>query len=133
MDKPFTGLTAEVKIGETLIGYMSGIDLTMDKSIIEILSFGSKWKEKVPAIKDWSATVDGTVAFSKDGSQMKLWDAYEKDTEIELGIYLDTTTYFKGKALVQSLNISGAPDDKMSISCELAGTGAMVLTVPLGV
>ena len=52
MDKPFTGLTAEVKIGETLIGYMSGIDLTMDKSIIEILSFGSKWKEKVPAIKD---------------------------------------------------------------------------------
>ena len=130
MEKPFTGLTAEVKIGAILLGYMSGIDLSLEKSIIEILSFGKKWKDKIPAIKDWSATVDGTAAFASGGSQMQLWGAYEDDTEIELGIYLDKNTYFSGSALVQSLSLSGAPDDKMSISCELAGTGAVVLTAP---
>ena len=75
-ETPMTGLTASVKIGETasakVVAYISGVDLDVSKEIIEILSFGKQYKEKVPAIKDWSGSVDGTVAFTQDGTQYEL-------------------------------------------------------------
>ena len=129
-ERPYTGLTAEIKIGDVPLAYMSGLDLTIEKSIIEILQFGATYQEKVPAIKDWSATVDGTVAFAPGGSQQKLYDAFENDEEIQVGIFLNEFVYFQGNAYVSNLNISGSPDDKMSISCDLAGNGAIILTLP---
>ena len=129
-ERPYTGLTAEIKIGNVPLAYMSGLDLTLDKAVIEVLQFGSKSKEKVPAIKDWNAAVDGTVALAPGGSQQKLYDAYENDEEVTVGIFLNEFVYFEGKAYVTSLNISGAPDDKMSISCDFAGNGAVILTLP---
>ena len=132
-EKPYTGLTAKVKIGSgdaaKVIGYMSGLDLSLEQDVIEILSFGDKYKDKVPSIKDWSASVDGTFAMTAGSTQEELYTAYENDETITIGTYLDDTTYFEGQALVQSLNISSAPDDKTSISCELAGKGAITRSV----
>ena len=133
-EKPFTGLTAELKIGEAAsaktLAYVSGVDLTLEKDIIEILAFGMTYKEKVPAIKDWSVSIDGTVALAKDGTQKELYDAFESGNAITVGIYLDETTYFSGTGYVSSFNISAAPDDKISLSSEIAGSGATTLTLP---
>ena len=133
-DKPFTGLTAKVTIEDgstsTTIGYISGCTLSLSKEIIEILAFGMTYKEKVPAIKDWSLSMDGTAAFSTDGSQKKLMDAFESGEKVSFGIYLDDTTYFKGTGYISSLEIDAAPDDKISISGEVAGSGAVTLTLP---
>lgn len=133
-EKPFTGLTASVKIGEhssaEVLAYVSGVDLTLEKDIIEILAFGMSFKEKVPAIKDWSASIDGTVALAKDGTQEKLYNAFSSGDAITLGIYLNETTYFEGTGYVSSFNISAAPDDKISLSSEIAGSGATTLTLP---
>lgn len=129
-ERPYTGLTAEFKINNSVLGYMSGVDLTLEKTIIEILQFGARYQEKVPAIKNWTASVDGTVAFTSGGSQHKLYQAYENDEEITVGIFLDENVYFEGKAYVSNLNISGAPDDKMSISCDLEGNGAITFNIP---
>lgn len=132
-EKPFTGLTASVKIGEhasaEVLGYISGVDLTLEKDIIEILAFGMQFKEKVPAIKDWSASVDGTVALATDGQQKKFYDAFESGEPLTIGIYLDENNYFEGTGYVQSFNISAAPDDKISLTAEIAGSGATVLTL----
>lgn len=132
--KPFTGLTASVKLGTgesaTTIAYISGVDLTLEKDIIEILAFGMKYKEKVPAIKDWSASLDGTVALAEGSTQKQLYDAFESDDAITLGIYLNETTYFEGTGYVSSFNISAAPDDKISLTSEIAGSGATTLTLP---
>lgn len=133
-EKPFTGLTASVKIGEKstaeVLAYVSGVDLTLEKDIIEILAFGMQFKEKVPAIKDWSASIDGTVALAKDGTQEKLYNAFSSGEAITLGVYLNDTTYFEGTGYVSSFNISAAPDDKISLSSEIAGSGATTLTLP---
>lgn len=133
-EKPFTGLTASVKIGENasaeVLAYVSGVDLTLEKDIIEILAFGMQFKEKVPAIKDWSASIDGTVALAKGGTQEKLYEAFSDGSAITLGIYLNETTYFEGTGYVSSFNISAAPDDKISLSSEIAGSGATTLTLP---
>lgn len=135
-EKPFTGLTASLKIGTgqqaKTLAYVSGVDLTLEKEIIEILAFGMTYKEKVPAIKDWSASIDGTVALSADGTQKELYDAFESGDPLTIGIYLDTSTYFEGTGYVSSFNISAAPDDKISLTSEIAGSGATTLTLPNG-
>lgn len=132
-EKPFTGLTASVKIGAKtsakVLAYVSGVDLTLEKDIIEILAFGMQYKEKVPAIKDWSASIDGTVALVSDGTQKQLYDAFESGDPLTIGIYLDENTYFEGTGYVSSFNISAAPDDKITLSSEIAGSGATTLTI----
>lgn len=135
-EKPFTGLTASVKVGTgesaKVLAYISGVDLNLEKDIIEILAFGMTYKEKVPAIKDWSASIDGTVALAADGTQKQFYDAFESGDPLTFGIYLDATTYFEGTGYVQSFDISAAPDDKISLSSEIAGSGATTLTLPTG-
>lgn len=133
-EKPYTGLTASLKIGTStaseVLAYVSGVDLTLEKEIIEILAFGMQFKEKVPAIKDWSVSIDGTVALAANSTQKKLYDAFESGDAITLGIYLDENTYFTGTGYVSSFNISAAPDDKITLTSEIAGSGATTLTLP---
>ena len=133
-EKPFTGLTASLKIGSAgateVLAYVSGVDLTLEKEIIEILAFGMSFKEKVPAIKDWSISIDGTVALANNGTQKQLYDAFESGDAITVGIYLDATTYFTGTGYVSSFDISAAPDDKISLTSGRAGSGATTLTLP---
>ena len=135
-EKPFTGLTAKVKIGSStsakVLAYISGCDLTLEKEVIEILQFGATFKEKVPAIKDWSLSMDGTVALATEGTQKELYDAFESGNALTIGMYLDDTTYFEGTGYVTSFNISAAPDDKISLTSEISGSGATTLTVPAG-
>ena len=129
-EKPFTGLTASVKLGDTILAYVSGVDLSLEKEIIEILAFGMQFKEKVPAIKDWSASIDGTVALAKDGTQEQLYNAFDSGDPVTIGIYLNENTYFEGTGYVSSFKISAAPDDKITLSSEIAGSGATTLTLP---
>lgn len=133
-EKPFTGLTAKVQIGESsskkTIGYISGCSLTLEKEVIEIMQFGATFKEKVPAIKDWSLSMDGTVALAKDSTQKNLYNAFESGDAITVSLFLDDTTYFEGTGYVTSFNIDAAPDDKISLTSEIAGSGATTLTVP---
>lgn len=135
-EKPFTGLTASVKVGSGVsaktLAYISGVDLNLDKEIIEILAFGMKYKEKVPAVKDWTASIDGTVALAAGGTQKQFYDAFESGDPLTIGIYLDDTTYFEGTGYVASFDISAAPDDKISLTSEISGSGATTLTLPNG-
>ena len=89
-----------------------------------------QFKEKVPAIKDWSASVDGTVALVTGGTQEQLYNAFDSGEPLTIGIYLDEKTYFEGTGYGQSFNISAAPDDKITLSSEIAGSGATTLTLP---
>lgn len=131
IERPYTGLTASVQINDVLMGYMSGIDLSIEKSMIEILQFGAKYSDKVPAQRSWTATVDGTFAYAPGGSQAKLYDAFDNDELVKLELFLDDNTYFEGEAYVGNLSISTAPDDKTSISCDLEGAGELRLTAKL--
>lgn len=129
-ERPYTGLTASVKINGSIIGYISGVELNLEKSIIEILQFGAQYQEKVPAIKNWTGSCDGTAAFAPGGAQHKLYQAFESGELVTLGVFLSADVYFEGDALISSLNLSGAPDDKMSITAEFEGSGGVTFTLP---
>lgn len=128
-EKPYTGLTAAILVGGKPLAYMNNLELNLDRSIIEILQFGAQYKEKIPGIKNWTASVEGTVAFDAAGSQKVLVEKFESGEEIELQTQLKDGTYFEGKALVASLSISGTPDEALTINAEFEGSGAVTLTV----
>lgn len=130
MERPYTGLTAAIKVNKSLVGYLNSVELNLEKDVIEILQFGDQYRQKVPAIKNWTASSEGTVAFAAGESQHKLYQAYESGELVTLQIMLDDVTNFEGKALISSLSISGAPDDAMNISVEFEGSGAVVFTLP---
>lgn len=128
-ETPYTGLTALVEVDDTELGYMNNVELNLEREVIEIMKFGGTYREKVPAVKNWTASVDGTVAFVAGGSQKALYDAYENGTKVTLKVQLNTGTYFEGSAYVSSLSISGAPDTEMQISAEFEGSGGVTFTL----
>lgn len=129
-ENPYTGLTAAISVGGTTLAYMNNVELNLDRTIIEILQFGDEYKKKVPAMKNWTVSVEGTVAFDQEGGQKQLVDKYESGEEVEVQVLLKTGVYFEGNAIVASLNISGTPDEALSISAEFEGSGACTFTPP---
>ena len=134
-DVPLTGLTAKIEIGVSpdakTLCYVSGVDLNIEKEIIEVLALGMTYKEKVPAVKDWSADIDGTCALADSNSQDDLYTAFESGAPITVSVFLTDHVLFTGTAYVQNFNISIAPDDKIGLTSSLAGSGALVLTYPV--
>lgn len=127
-DKPYTGLTASIEINENAVAYINNVTLSPEREIIEILQFGAEYKEKLPAIKNWTASAEGTVTFATDSSQQVLWTNFEGGTAVTLKIKLSDTTYFVGNALISSLEITGAPDAAMTFTAEFEGTGGITAT-----
>ncbi len=131
----YSGVTGKlsIKVGSAAavdIVHMSGWSVELTKEILEVPSFGSEYKEKVPSIKDWSASADGSADFASDGGQKALVDAFESGAVLEASFYLDTTTFLTGDCYIESLNIEHAADGKADISISLAGSEAVTLTVP---
>ena len=127
-ENPYTGLTAAIKADDTVLAYMNNLELNLSRTIIEILQFGAQYKQKAPGMKNWTASVEGTVAFDTTGGQKALVDKFESGEDVELQIQLKNGTYFEGNALIASLSISGTPDDALTISAEFEGNGAVVFT-----
>lgn len=130
MEKPYSGLTALIKINGVKVAYLNNLELNLEKDIAEILQFGAQYKEKLPTIKNWTASNEGTVAFAAGESQHKLYQAFESGELVTLTVQLDQGVYFEGNALVSSLSISGSPDDALSISVEFEGSGGVSFTLP---
>lgn len=130
MEKPYSGLTALIKINGVKVAYLNNLELNLEKDIAEVLQFGAQYKEKLPTIKNWTASNEGTVAFAAGESQHKLYQAFESGELVTLTVQLDQGVYFEGNALVSSLSISGAPDDALSISVEFEGSGGITFTLP---
>ena len=130
MERPYSGLTARVQLNGQTIGYLNSLELNLEKDIAEILQFGAQYKEKLPTIKNWTASSEGTVAFAAGESQHKLYQAFESGEFVTLTIKLDEGVYFEGQALISSLSISGSPDDALSLSAEFEGSGGLAFTLP---
>lgn len=133
----YTGVTGKLSIKKGAgtavdIVHMASFSVELSKEMIEVVSFGEDYKEKVPSIKDWSASADGAADFDDDGGQKLLLDAFEDGAKLEGTFYLDDTTFFKGDCYVESVSISHSADGSAEVSISLAGSKAVALTVPNG-
>ena len=131
----YSGVTGKLSVKQGTatavdIVHMASWSVDLTKEIIEVVSFGDDYKEKVASIKDWSASADGAADFAADGGQKMLLDAFESGEKITGSFYLDDDTFLVGDCYIESVTIEHAADGKADISISLAGSKAVALTVP---
>lgn len=126
----YTGVTGSISIDGEKIAHMSEWSLDQNKAMIDVPSFGQDYVERIPSLKDWSATCDGHVDYATDSGQKELREAFETGAAVEVKFYLDEDTFMSGTAFIESLNTSLASDGAATISISLAGSGATTLTLP---
>jgi predicted secreted protein len=132
----YSGVTGKISVKkgasgtETDIAHMANFSVEISKDIIEAISFGNDYKEKVPSIKDWTASFDGSTDFDSSSGQKDLVDAFESGDVLSCAFYLTEDIILKGDAYIESLSISDAADGKSEISISLSGSNAITLTVP---
>ena len=127
----YTGVTGYIKVGEKAsakaIAHMSSWEVELSKDIIEVVSFGNSYKEKVPSIKDWSASCDGAVDFTTDSGQKQLVDAFENGTLLTFGFGITESIFMEGTGYIESLTITDEADGNVSLSMSVAGSNAITL------
>lgn len=132
MAKLYAGKTGAIAIGGKDVAHMGSWSLSLEQDIHEVISFGNRFKEKVPTILDWTASADGTADFDTESGQKELLDAWLSGEVVELKLQLDEVTFFSGDAIVASLDVDHSADGAGEVSIELAGTNAVVLTTDGG-
>ncbi|MPW25947.1 hypothetical protein GC105_09105 [Alkalibaculum sp. M08DMB] len=126
----YSGVTGKISIGGNDIVHLANWSVELTKDITEVVSFGNDYKEKIPSIKDWTASADGAADFEEDGGQKELHAAFESGAPLQSSFYLDETTFLSGTCYIESLSISHAADGSAEIDISLAGSGANLLTLP---
>lgn len=130
----YSGITAQLKIGDEKLAYVSNFSVEETRDVIEITELGSKSKAKKPALYSWTASADGVADFENDGAQKTLRDAMLNGTEVTAVFYLCATagklTYLTGTAYVESLSVDISAEDKGNISISLTGSGELKLVQP---
>lgn len=128
----YSGKTGYIKIGSgadaKVIAHMSSFSLEMTSDIIEVVSFGNTYREKVPSILDWSASADGRCDFETDSGQEELIDAHQNGTLVTLGLGLTENVFFEGTCYIESLNVDSDAEDSPTISISFAGSDAILFT-----
>lgn len=145
----YTGVTGKISISKSLtsaqtgsdnapeafgaaqdITHMSSWSVDLKRDIVEVLSFGSMYKEKVPSVRSWTASFKGKADFDVSGGQGLLVEAYEDAVKVRAAFHLSADTFLLGEAYVESLSISHSADDTADISIRLIGCNATELTAP---
>lgn len=135
----YTGVTGSIKVAEyngntagtaSALAHMANWTVNITREMIEVVSFGSSYKEKIPSIKDWSASSDGKADFDSDNGQAKLVEAFENGTKLRASFYLDENTFLEGDCYIKSLDVEHAADGAGDISISLAGSNAVELNLP---
>jgi predicted secreted protein len=128
----YSGVTGKISIKKGTAAavdllHMANWSVELSKEILEVISFGNDYKEKVPSIKDWSASTDGTADFAADSGQAMLLKAFDDGELLTGSFYLDDNTFLVGSCYIESLSIEHAADGKADISISLSGSGGVLL------
>jgi len=114
--------------------YISGAQLSaanawtiaFDTESVEIVYFGSTWKERLVGVNDWS----GTITSWGDTDDKMLYAAVTAQAAVALLIYpdrADITTYYSGNAIFSG-DESGDVGSAYSRSWAFSGDGTLAAT-----
>ena len=123
-------LVAGLYIGSNKIAEQKAPKLNTAADMIDTTSLDSAgWKESLAGLKEWSIGTDGNWKFTDTNGQKALWEAYVAGTTVSVEFRLGATVpKFTGSAFVSKCDIDADVADKVGISFELKGTGALTYT-----
>jgi predicted secreted protein len=122
------GYAGSAKSGANAIN-ITGWTLDISVDMLESHSMGDAWKEFIAGLKEWSGSLEGDYAVPSDtNGQAAVQTAFFAGNTVSLSLYVDATHYYSGTALISSMSVGAQVDDKISISFDFQGSGALTYT-----
>jgi predicted secreted protein len=124
-------LVVGLYIATNKVAEMKAPKLTSGADMIDTTSLDSSgWKEVIAGLKEWSISSDGNWKFTDTNGQAALWAAYLAGTELDIVFRMTAAAApaFSGHAFVSKCDVSGDVADKIGVSFELKGSGALTYT-----
>ena len=125
-----TGKDGGVYIGTNKVAELSNWSLDLGADTPETTNFDSAgWKQFIAGLKEWSGSAEGNWKMGDTSGQKAIQDAWLNGVALNLEFRLNATNKYVGSALVTSIGVETPVDDKISISIEFQGTGALTPTI----
>jgi len=120
------GKKGKVMLGVNAVSALNNWSLELGLDTLETTAFGDEWKNFIAGLKEWSASAEGAYNVHTDtDGQAALQNAFLNGTEVDLKLYVNSTNYYGGQAIISSLSVEDPVDDIVTISIEFQGNGAL--------
>lgn len=108
------------------IGGLNTFSLNINNAVLDVTSFGNSWKEHIDGVKDFSGSASGYLDYS-DVVQKEIVDKILSSSESTLTIDFKVTKdlTLTGSVKISSLSTTVAVSDKVGISFNFVGNGAL--------
>lgn len=120
------GCDGKITVGTNDVAYIDSFSLSMNVGSAEVSSLGNEWKAFVATSKDWSGSASGTLDYT-DAAQKKFMDDFiatgSASATAKFKVASDLT--LSGSINMTSLSINASHGDKVSVSFNFQGTGAL--------
>lgn len=120
------GKDGKITIGDNVIGYIDNFSININAGTAETSQIGKAWKEFIQASRDWSGSLSGTLDYA-DAAQKEIIDDLLSNTDTTYTVELLTNEALTltGSVIFSSVSITGSHGDKIAVSCNYQGTGAL--------
>lgn len=122
------GVDGSIKIGANVVGYIDNFSLAINQGVADISSLGKMWKESLETVKDWSGSLSGSLDY-EDAAQKAIVDKFlgSDRTSVTLTFVISSDLTLEGTASLSSISIGANVSDKVTISCNFTGNGALAV------
>lgn len=121
------GKDGEVKLSSNKIGYIDNFSLSVEAGIAEVSQLGDQWKEFIGTAKGWSGSLSGTFDYG-DAQQKSIVDnliSNSASTSVTLAFKVSASLTLTGIAWISNASIGASHGDKITISFNFQGSGAL--------
>ena len=121
-----------VTVGGNTTGvmYVDGWAINPAIGTADVTAYGDSAKAFISTLREWTATVTGSLDLSSTDQTYVLNDftSTATSTAFQLRVYDRTTCYFSGNVLPTGMTINSQIGDKVSYTWTFQGTGALSYT-----
>ena len=128
MPDPLMGRYASFKIGTTLVENLGRWVLNLSGAEIDVTAFGDGWDRKMPGMKGWTASLEGSYDPADTDGQALLQAAWIAGTKLTtVRFYQDSTSYWAPAQDEDSAH--GAYINTLSITHDKAGVATVTYNI----
>lgn len=121
------GVDGIVKLGTNQIGYIDTWSITRNQNTGETSQLGKRDQEYIPTDRNWSGSMSGSFDYA-DAAQKEVIDQLIGDgvgTVLACTFVVNADLALSGNLIVTSVALGATHGDKVTLSINFQGTGAL--------
>jgi hypothetical protein len=114
----------------TAVAYVDSWTISPSLGTADVTAYGDSARAFISTLREWTATVSGTLDMSSTDQSYVLNDftSTATSTSFEIRLYDRTTCYWSGSVLPVSAAINSQIGDKVTYTMNFQGTGNLAYT-----